>query len=946
MIAYLGMTEEQDHDKVHRHAEDALTEFDSPTFDTSNEAVETGLKTWGRCLVYALLGDIFREDGQREQALEFAQMAATLARQLDEPLMQSLALRQIAQLTDNMETASSYAEKALSAAIKAKNMREVILDHDLLAEFYLGLRDLPKARHHAEEELLTARRISSPSDEYDALILLAKLSLAANSPDQADEYANRAFGISGYSPDDLRESQALIILGQTSWRTGHWREAHTRINRARRISESSRDSMGCGTAHLLLSELERANHELKSASDHANQALSYAEDSRDLVGQGNAHQVIGELLSHENLQRQQAIHHAQRALHFATVTGNSVGEGNAHLLLGRLYLDSEDPDRAKNHAQIALDLATQSEDTIGQSNARALIGEILYSSGAVADAKKLLEKALEQGEETGNIFVSLGAHWILSKVLAEGETPQWSAALRHAVEAIKMREIWRMRLGAASVRSQVLSSSEELTEWALRLAKKSGDGWTALEISEAARAEALTELLAQYSQGEIELPPQARRIISEIEDAHVAANMADAESSTAVLNNASSSQTSSPENSINSRIESLYRQLGDLVGNAFGDTLAAPPVSVEVLRGKLPRDTHTLLISAYPGWWKDPYFPFFTVWVPPDGREPVIEEGELTKEQVDWLSNLTNARGGDYSQGSLLLMDSSHPWRTKLSERLLPSGLRRELNATDIDAGHVPPELLVIPSGELWGLPFAALDVDGEYLIKKAALSLAPSVRLLGPPHPDNYRGFDNRPAKPSGIIYLHEDATPFPSIDKLAKSYNLQEVDDPVRLREELRQSGSKYKMALLVVHGDNQQGLKHGLRLRDHPVERLSAAQLLGYQLPPYLVLGACWSGWQSFAFGEEPIGLPTVALTRGARYVTAALYPVGIDTTATILRDYVLEISSGAPPSRALRNAQLNFAGNEERNPTPWHWAGFTTITASNQDELAMSAARGRR
>ncbi|MGW7463805.1 CHAT domain-containing protein [Streptomyces xantholiticus] len=936
MIAYLGMAEEQDRDKVHRHAEGALTEFDAPTFDTSNEPVETGLKVWGRCLVYALLGDIYREDGRREQALESAQMASTLARQIDEPLVHSLALRQVAQLTDNMETASSYAEEALSAAIEANNMREVILDHDLLAEFYLGLRDLPKARQHAEGELLTARRVSSPSDEYDAFLLLAKLSLAENSLDQAAEYVNRAFGISSYSPDVLRESQALIILGQTSWRTGYWHEAHTRINRACRISESSNDPMGCGTSHLLLSELERANHDLESASDHANQALSYAEESRDLVGQGNAHQVIGELLSHD-LQREQAIQHAQKALHFATVTGNAVGEGNAHLLLARLYLDGEDPESAKHNAQIALDLGTQSEDAIGQSNARALIGESLYSSGAAADARKHLEKALEQGEETGDIFVTLRAHWILSKVLTEGETPQFPAALRHVMEAIKMREIWRMRLGAASARSRVVSSSEELTEWALRLAKKNGDGWTALEISETARAEALAELLAQYSQGEMELPTQAREIISEIEDAHTAANMADAESSTAVPNTASSS---------NSRIESLYRQLGDLVGNAFGDALAAPPISMEVLRGKLPHDSHTLLISAYPGWWKDPYFPFFTVWVPPSGREPVIKEGELTKEQVDWLYSLTNARGGDYSQGSLLLMDSCHPWRTELSEALLPSGLRSELEATDTDAGHIPPDLLIIPSGELWGLPFAALDVGGEYLIKKAALSLAPSVRLLGPPAPGEDRGLDNRSAKPSGIIYLHEDATPFPSIDELANSYSLQEVDAPIRLREELRQSGSKYKLALLVVHGDNQQGLKHGLRLRDHPSERLSAAQLLGYRLPPYLVLGACWSGWQSFAFGEEPIGLPTVALTRGARYVTAALYPVGIDTAATILRDYVLGISSGTPPSRALRNAQLNFARNDERDPAPWHWAGFTTITASNnQVELAMSTVRTR-
>ncbi|NXY95809.1 CHAT domain-containing protein [Streptomyces sp. BR123] len=895
-------------------------------------------KKWAECMTYQLLGDLANLEGQQEVAGRLAEKALDLAQEIDNPqgqiLAQSLAHRLIAQITIDAEVACRHAELALELAQEASSPRNQILAHDLLAEGYLSLGDLDKAQHHAECELEYARSLDSRNDEYDALLVLAKISLRRRHFQSVEEQVEKARDVTRHSRDSGREGNEFLVLGLASWYQGRLSESRERLNHALRSAEASGDSMLQGNVFLILGELERRHDDYGTALRHTERALDLFKEAHDPIGQGNAHQLIGELATAERLGVERASYHINQALNFAKITGNIAGQQSALVTLSQLALQGADGHAlkaARDHAQAALAMAQRTGDLLGLGNAHQVLGEILYASGTSGQSREHLEEALEQASTAGNFLGMTRAHWALSKLLnSGGNKPE---ALEHALAAVRNRDVMRLQLGSAASRAAFLTSSEELNEWALTLAAELEDGIAALEVAEAGRGEALAELLHRSARGESETPPRVRALLSEIEELEfeTAAHSDVADPSVLVPAPTSVGNWRLHEGEQEERRRSLYQELGELTGNAFRDIFTAEPMSAHTLRRRLPPDAHTLILCALPGWWKESNFPLFRIWIPPAPAEPVVEKGELTKERIGWLEDLTNARGGIYLQGSITLSDPEHRWSVDLAKELLPAELRRQLTSVKPE-GEEPEKLIIVPSGELWAMPFAALRLGEHYLIDHAVLTLLPSLRML--PSAEQRQEERNRLRREErlrAVAYLHSDVTEHLKLDSLRTAYDLQVLNNPSSLRREFHVKDG-YQLAVLVAHGDDQPGLRQSLRLQDSPVERLSAAQLLDCHLPPHLVLGACWSGAQSFAFGEEPIGLPAVALTRGAKFVTAALYPVGIETTAAILKDYLGELVMGLPPAEALRKVQRNYAAGEhgESKRMPWYWAGLVTIT----------------
>ena len=104
------------------------------------------------------------------------------------------------------------------------------------------------------------------------------------------------------------------------------------------------------------------------------------------------------------------------------------------------------------------------------------------------------------------------------------------------------------------------------------------------------------------------------------------------------------------------------------------------------------------------------------------------------------------------------------------------------------------------------------------------------------------------------------------------------------------------------------------------------LSAAELLSLGLPAHLHMGTCSSG--HVADGHEPIGLATVALTLGARHVTAACWPISADGVARMGRIYHQHLRNGLPPPEALRRTQYELTTADPDLPL-WDWAAFVVI-----------------
>jgi CspA family cold shock protein len=109
----------------------------------------------------------------------------------------------------------------------------------------------------------------------------------------------------------------------------------------------------------------------------------------------------------------------------------------------------------------------------------------------------------------------------------------------------------------------------------------------------------------------------------------------------------------------------------------------------------------------------------------------------------------------------------------------------------------------------------------------------------------------------------------------------------------------------------------------------------------------MGSCWSGWLFFDQGAEPIGLPTVALLRGASTVIGGLRPLPDgprlgEPTARLLAELYREIGAGRHPAWALRAAQLSL-WNDPDSRQWWKWASVGCITAApNLSRLPVGLA----
>ncbi|MGW2587039.1 CHAT domain-containing protein [Streptomyces virginiae] len=623
--------------------------------------------------------------------------------------------------------------------------------------------------------------------------------------------------------------------------------------------------------------------------------------------------------------------HVEQSLTVATAVKDAQALGLAHYLLADL-VGTSDPEEARAHSLQALTFAEATEDLVTQANVHHLLGELALEED-LEQARQQAHRALTLAEAAGSVTIAASAHMLSARVILAGPREQWPAALEPALAAVRQRERLRLRLGSAADRAQFLARTENWDRIALSLAVIRKDGNTGLELAEIGRGEALSALLHLHAT-EKEVPVRVRQVLADLEEAQAAAS-AVFDPLPAGLNGPTrrtAAELQADRGEHTRRIERLYAELTALVGNAFRQAFVPDPVDVHELRTRLPPHVHALVLSLLPDEEWSGGRGLVAVWVPPDPhRLPVVERHSLSREQAGWLSALT-ASDGDHAAGQRLLLDAAHPWRTELAERLLPAGLRAYLSSVDPDGDALPPTISIVPSGELWGLPFAALALADGYLIDHAVLTLVPSLRMLHPA--TSVKEADEDDSHTRALAYLHGVVGTEVERSQLQGNYSAEDFDeetDPKELLKKL-EHGEEYRLLVLAVHGDSQPGLAHSLWLT--PTFPLPAARMLNLSMPRCVVLGACWAGRLGLASGEEPIGLPTVALTRDADAITAAIYPVPSQATGAVLAIYYRNLAGGQSAAFALREAQREYVATHPpySQGTPWHWAGLATLTTT--------------
>ncbi|MEU6211360.1 CHAT domain-containing protein [Streptomyces sp. NPDC047023] len=313
-----------------------------------------------------------------------------------------------------------------------------------------------------------------------------------------------------------------------------------------------------------------------------------------------------------------------------------------------------------------------------------------------------------------------------------------------------------------------------------------------------------------------------------------------------------------------------------------------------------------------------------------DATPPEAAPGEVRAQAPNWRTTPRYRH---------LVDRNSEAWAV-LTGLLLPPELITLLRDTDPE-GDVPG-LLLVPDASLWRVPWAALRVAPTghegHLLDRAILAMLPSLSLLtgtrptAPPPGDGAAGraFSYLAGVHPGGLAVERDAL------DAAYGADVTHATGPAGLLTALDPGEAPYAVGAASVHGNSRPGLAHALLLDRGTT--LSAARMLTLRFPRTLVVSACFSAELDGRRGTDPLGIPTVALCRGADTVIGGIFPLPDGelpgnrpdhATAKVVAILYGLLAEGVPPSTALRRAQRQWR-RDTGHPPPWLWAGLVSIT----------------
>ncbi len=283
--------------------------------------------------------------------------------------------------------------------------------------------------------------------------------------------------------------------------------------------------------------------------------------------------------------------------------------------------------------------------------------------------------------------------------------------------------------------------------------------------------------------------------------------------------------------------------------------------------------------------------------------------------------------------------------------------LLRPTNAVATDILARCDRLIISPHQVLHALPFAALEIAGDYLIKRYAIRLAPNLTslLLEGPRDDG----DGQ------LLALGIETYDIPGKSWPPLPDAEQEVDDLEALYREagtaataLRGAGAN-EPALNAMSSDGRLRAArrlhiacHGMNIdADTPMESslcLATSELDGIEISllnldaDLVVLSACCSGQRAIGGrgmdvlpGDELFGLQAAFFAAGVKEIVASLWPVHSETSRRVGVALHRHLLAGAPCDVALQRALCDYlAGAKRLRQKRFYWAPFQlTATGSS-------------
>ena len=253
----------------------------------------------------------------------------------------------------------------------------------------------------------------------------------------------------------------------------------------------------------------------------------------------------------------------------------------------------------------------------------------------------------------------------------------------------------------------------------------------------------------------------------------------------------------------------------------------------------------------------------------------------------------------------------------------------------DIPAGK---RIIIVPHGPLHYLPFQALRLDGQYLIERNPISIAPSISIAA-------RLAERTPTVAAQLVAfgnptINPDvADPLPGAEREVHALSQQFPGATLFFKEQANKTnfqGSAPNARLLHVAAhavaDTLDPLHSKVLLADENGQPnyLEAKDVMGMDLSgtALIALSACESGLGRVEDGDEVLGFTRSFLSAGTSTLLASLWPVSDAATETLMTTLYDDLAKGEQVQDAMRDAQRAVLANPE-TAHPFFWAPFNLI-----------------
>ena len=275
--------------------------------------------------------------------------------------------------------------------------------HGNLGNAYYGMNDFKTAIEYHNLNLKTAKEVGDRHGEGDACGNLGHAYYCFSDFKKAIEYHNLHLKIAKEIGDKRGEGYAYSNLGNANWRLGDFKKAIEFYNLSLEILKEVGDKRGEGGTYNNLGSAYKRLGDFKKAIEYFNLHLKIAKEVGDKQGEGNVYGDLGD--AHHSLgDFKKAIEYNNLSLKMAKEVRDKHGEGVAYGGLGNAHCRLGDFKKAIKFLILSHKIHKEVGDKHGEGIAYGSLGA---AHNGLGDFKKAIEYHyldLEIAKEVGNKY--------------------------------------------------------------------------------------------------------------------------------------------------------------------------------------------------------------------------------------------------------------------------------------------------------------------------------------------------------------------------------------------------------------------------------------------------------------------------------------------------------------------------------------------------------------